>query len=116
MAETENLRRRGLAQIIKDVWTGTQTITFSNGETEKDGAAITFDPAFSAAPEVTLSIEKVVETNSPARGPATVEVKAGTTVSSTGMTLTMFTTDPGGATKTTAFTIRYTLRGLAYQT
>lgn len=110
MAETVVSRKRGLPTEDYDVITGTTVITVTNGVTEVDSSAITFSPLLDGAPLLkSLAIEKVVETSSPTRGAVSLEMKAGTTLAYTGMTLTLHTVDPAGGGKSVAFTVRYTL-------
>ena len=114
MSETTVINPRGLYQ-CDGVTTGTQTITFTAADTSKDGSAITFSPAFKSAPKlVSLTIEKVVEANSPVAGVHGLQVKAGTTIASTGMTLTATRSAAPAGTATVALTVRYTLAGDKY--
>jgi len=110
MAEIVVSRKRGVPTDDYDVITGTTVITVTNGNTEVDSSAITFSPLLNGTPLLkSLAIEKVVETSGPTRGAVSVELKAGTTLSSTTMTLTLLTADPNGGGKSVAFTVRYTL-------
>ena len=112
MAETEIEKARGNPLTNDDTYVGTTTITFANGESEKDSSAITFSPTYKSAPTlVSLTVISVTETSAPARGPFSCEVKPGTSIATNGMTLTGYTTDPGGVGKSTAFTVQYVLRG-----
>jgi hypothetical protein len=110
MAETEYIRKRGLAQISKDVYYGTTTITITGAAVTADSATITLDPAYSATPVVVYGYS-VARTGS--AGATSVEIK---TNSSTELAFTgKVSTAPGGA-DTTIITVKYLVFGDAYAT
>jgi hypothetical protein len=108
MAETEYIRKRGLAQIARDVYYGSTTITITGAAVTADSAPIALAPAYSSTPAVFYSYS-VARTGS--AGATSVEIK---TNSSTQLAFTgKVSTAPGGVA-TTIITVEYIIFGEAY--